>query len=106
MTIAQLVHPARGLGRQPHRPLFRAPDRAASQPQSCNATLWREIGIGLGFAFIGLTMMALAIGAAGVTPSASAPHGDASAAAQATSHHRPEIHPDPAGSLTEVVPVP
>jgi hypothetical protein len=106
VTIAQLVHPARALERQPHRPLSRAPQRAASQPLSCNATLWREIGIGLAFALIGLAMMALAIGAAGVAPPTSAAHGGASAAAQTASHHRPEVYPDPAGPVTEVAPVP
>jgi hypothetical protein len=68
--------------------------------------LWREIGIGLGFGLIGLAMMALAIGAAGVAPPAAHSDGAAPVVVHATANHRLEIYQDPAELLGAALPVP
>ena len=67
--------------------------------------MWRAIGTGLGFALIGLAMMVLAIGAAGVVPPAQQP-GDAWALAQAMPAQRPEVHHGPGNAFASTMPVP
>ncbi len=106
MAVAQLVHPACGRGRQSRRAFFHVPRQAASRRWSRNWPLWRAISTGLGFALIGLAMMVLAIGAAGVASPASGLHGAVPVAAHAMPAQRLEIYQDPAGALTGVMPVP
>jgi hypothetical protein len=68
--------------------------------------LWRAIGIGSVFGLIGLVMMALTIGAAGVAPSAP----DATASGPVVTHvaptHRLEIYQDPTEAFGAALPVP
>lgn len=101
MTVAQLVHPAYGLFRPARYQYLQIASR-----WSCNATMWRAIGAGLGFALIGLFMMVLAIGAAGVAPLASAARADALASAEPIPKLRPMIYQEPAKSFTWAMPVP
>lgn len=68
--------------------------------------LWRAISLGFGFALIGLTMMVLAIGAAGVAPVSPHPGSDAPVAAHATPAHRLEIYQDPAEAFGAALPAP
>jgi hypothetical protein len=100
VTIAQLVHPALGLARLPGQLHFRIPHRAGDRPRSSNATLWRGIGVGLGFALIGL-MMVVAIGAIDAAAVVAAPPEGVSVASHPI---QPEglpvgTHPVPARSL-------
>jgi hypothetical protein len=73
---------------------------------SCTATLWRAISFGVGFALIGLTMIVLAIGAAGIAPVVPHPEGDVPVAAHAGANHRLEIYQDRAEALGAALPVP
>jgi|ERR1700721_2932607 hypothetical protein len=103
VSFAQFVHPARDLAWQSGRAWFRPTFRWSS----CNATLWRAIGTGLGFALIGLVMMVLAIGAAGVASPASGSRDDAPVAGpRAVGSHHLEAYRNPAEALTEAMPVP
>ena len=79
MTVAQLVHPVHsvarqsfGLARQSRRAAFHLPRHLTRWWHSCDVALWRSIASGLGLAVVGLALMALAIGAAGTVPPASA----------------------------------
>ena len=65
MTVAQLVHPVRSLTWPQYGIPFRSLRRALFGTRSCNAIMWREIATGLGFALVGLLMLAVALGAAG-----------------------------------------
>jgi len=106
VTVAQLVHPVRGLVRHSRRPPLHALRRAAFRRWSCNAILWRAILTGLGFAVIGLLMMVLALDAAGVaSPTLRAP-GDAPVVVSATPDRRLEIYQNPADALSAAMPVP
>ena len=80
--------------------------RAMSRRLSCNAALWRAIGIGLGFAVIGLAMMALAISAAGVAGSAQPPQDDALALAHSAPASHLEIYRAAGNPLASTMPVP
>lgn len=106
MTVAQLVHAT--YGRAPHsrHAAIRTLRRVLSRRWSSNAALWRAIGTGLGFAMIGLVMMALAISAAGVAPAAPQPRDDALALAQPASVQHPEIYHGAGNPLIGTMPVP
>jgi hypothetical protein len=106
VTVAQLVHAANGRAPQTRHAPFHTLRRAASRRWSCNATLWRAIGTGVGFALIGLTMMLLAIGAAGVAPAAQAPRGDGLGLAQPAQAQRPELYRGPGDPWISTMPVP
>ena len=106
MTVAQLAHSAYGRAPQLRPAPFRTLRRAASRRWSGNAALWRAIGIGLGFAVIGLVMMVLAMSAAGVAPAAQQLHGDALALAQPMPAQRLEIYRGPGSPLISAMPVP
>ncbi len=106
MTVAQLVHPARGRARQLPRSLLHTLRRAAFHRWSCDAALWRAILTGLGFAAIGLLTMVLAIGAAGVAPLALHANGAAPVAGAAMADRRLEVYRNPAEALTAAMPVP
>ncbi len=106
MTVAQFAHPAYGLFRQARYSYLHTARRAAARRWSCSAMLWRAIGAGLGFALIGLVMMVLAIGAAGVAPLATAAWEDTPVLAQPIPNQRPAIYQEPARSLTWAMPVP
>lgn len=106
MTVAQLVHSPFGRAPQSRQVPFRAVLRAASRRWSRNAALWRAIGSGLGFALIGLAMIVLAIGAAGVAPPAQQQAADPSALAQAMPAQRAEVHRMSGDSFASMMPVP
>ena len=103
MTVAQLVHPARGFARQTRWALFRARRRAVYRRRPFDAEVWRAIFTGLGFALVGMVMVALAIGATGVAQPVAGSHGDARAAAQAAASHRMQLYPDRADTFTGAV---
>jgi hypothetical protein len=79
--------------------------KAFFRPRSSNATLWRAIGTGFGFALIGLAILAMAVATASVPPAAH-PGGTAPVATQSVQDHRLEIYQGPTEGLTGAVPVP
>ena len=88
MTVAQLVHPAQDLVWQQFAGVFHIPSAGTARRRSPDAALWRAMATGFGFALVGLVMMALAIGAAGVAPAAA----DAQAGAPAIAQTLPGQH--------------
>lgn len=114
MTVAQLVHPVRDLawpGGATFGPLRRV---VAAWRSSCDATLWREIVTGLGFALVGLLMLGVALGAAGsaapssaaLAASSSVGSSAAPGVAQAMPARHTAIYQNPAEALTDAMPVP
>ena len=106
MTVAQLIHLPRSFARQPRQPSFRMLRQAAGRQWSSNALVWRSIGVGIGFALIGLVMIALAISAASVAPPASVLRADSQLVAHGTPNHHPMIYPDPTEALGAAMMVP
>lgn len=106
MTVAQLAHPARAFGWHSRRGFFLPTRGAAFRRWSRNVALWRAIGTGLGFAAIGLIIISLAIGAAGVAAPASGARVDAPVAARAIPNYRVEFYQEPPEALTGAMPVP
>ena len=106
MTVARLAYPVRTFASRSYRTFFNAIGGAALRHWSRNAVLWRSIGTGLGFAAIGLMMISLTIGAAGVATPPMGARLDAPAAARAIPNHRVEVYQEPPEALTGAMPVP
>jgi hypothetical protein len=106
LTVAQLVYPASGLLHLRRAGANVLDGRAAHRFWSGGAALWRAIGLGLGFALIGMAMMVGVIGAAGVASHGPQPRVAAPVAALTAPGHRLEIYQDPAEALTGALPVP
>ena len=105
MTIAQLMHLPRDFAWQP-RQSFRTLRWGADRHWSSNALMWRSIGVGIGFALMGLVMIALAISAASVAPPASELRADSQVVAHGTPNHHPTMYPDPTEALGGAMMVP
>ncbi len=106
MTVAQLVHPVRSLTWPQYGIPFRSLRRALFGTRSCNAIMWREIATGLGFALVGLLLLAGALGAAGAAAPAPDVHAAAPGILQAAPSRHSPIYQNPAEALTEAMPVP
>jgi len=106
VTVAQLVHPVRSLAWRPRRAFRSASCQDASRLWCGDGRLWRAIATGLGFALVALTMMALAIGAAGVAPPLPGLHGGVPVAVRALPDQPLGLYYEPALALTGAMPVP
>jgi hypothetical protein len=107
VTVAQLVHPVRRLAWPQHGIPFRMLWRSVSRGRSCNAALWRETATGLGFALVGLVILAAAFDAAGTaSPPSDALVATAPAIVRTAQPHQAAIWQNPAEGLIEAMPVP
>lgn len=106
MTVAQLVRPALGFAGRSHQPPLQTLRRAVFGRPSGDAAMWRSIVTGLTFAMIGLLMMAVALGAAGVASPSSSANAGAPDVVQTVPARHAVIYQNPAEALTDAMPVP
>lgn len=105
MTAAQIGRSIGHFHFQSQERLLRSQRRGPGRRRA-DALAWRAIGVAAVLAFLALTMMVLALGAAGVATPAAVGHRETQAVIRTGHDHRLEISQDRASALTGAMPVP